>query len=212
MKKLTALFLFGLMGLFVSCVTVAPPIDVNENPRYVEFKERHLQMLENNLAGSGYINLDVYRIAVGDQFGYTGLYNGHHSPYYDDFCNALEEYTQRVEEHNAMVAIKQAEREANKDDVDFLLESSSYFIDFSKRSDEQLEAFVAKSHIILSVSSVEGAKTDRRTFDIFQNLLKHYTKAGEILYDHDKLSKDSYNDLRIAALLYDRNLKNMLYR
>ena len=240
MKKakvvLMALFLFGLvvgMTSLISCVTTST--EVQDNP-YANAKEVFKAKIEETFAKEDQVFMgrwqDYYPERPFELVSYGGgdvrnMSTGRPLSKKDHLLlkqweDAVEEvkelmltYQDRIEEHDKKVLEKiriTQNAQPKKDDVDFLLESASYFIDFSKRSDEQLETFVAKSHVILSVSSMEGAKTDRRTYDIFQNLLKHYTEAGEILYEHGKLSKDTYNDLRIAALQYDRNLKDMLYR
>ena len=209
MKRL--MLVMAMMGLFglVSCLT-HKPFDVNANIEYVELKNKYLKGLENLLSLE---SPDTYLDGVEDireiipkdciyfhNYGLSGC------PYYQDWADTIKGYKQRIDEYNARVS--EVLNKRPKDDVTFLMESSANVIDFNKRSDEQLMEFIFKAHIVLS--SVKGARTDRRTYDILKNLLSHYDKAGKILFDKGVCSKDQYNDLRIASMQHDTNLKEAL--
>jgi hypothetical protein len=223
MKRLMLMLMLMLMMVslvwMVSCAT--QPFDVNTNTEYVELKNKYFGGLENLLSKESpdtyfYLNIWDMREIIPEDCMYFRNYGLSGCPYYQDWVDTIEKggYVQRINEYNAKVS--EVQNNKPKDDVTFLAESSSNRIDFSKRSDEQLMEFLPKAHVYLggmaSLISEQGARTDRRTYDILQNLISHYVEAGRILNDHGKLPRDAYNEVRLNAVEFDKVFKSALGR
>ena len=197
------LMLVGIiLGLLVSCATIG--VD-----KYEQFKEEGFENIEMQLTSEEYreddVDLDYWLSFMS--FRLPNVSDDNVNIYREDYLRAVEErYGERIRKHNAR-AEEIRNNKPKKGDVDFLLESSSHFIDFSKRSDEQLMGFLTNAAIRLSMVFIPNVSMDRQSYDILQNLLDHFRKASVLLFEHGQLSEKEFDSFRISALEIDAGLR-----
>jgi hypothetical protein len=206
-KTLVVLMIFGLL---ISCVST----DVTRDTEYMKLFNQLVQIVDKELLGDKLILMyDCYTFMGAyadprqdyDQFG-------RHIPYSEHFQkNFVSKYRPLIEEHNNRIHAAQAANAKPQSDLEFLLESSLHAINFDKRSNEQLMTFLFEASVALAPLE-NNVKVNKNTYDKFKNLLLHYDKASEVLFNRGVMSKEQYNDFRIKSLQYDAYLKNALYR
>jgi len=85
-------------------------------------------------------------------------------------------------------------------DVSFLMESSSYTVDFKTRTDDEIEGFMFATAVIFKgVIPYANSVIDQRNYELLLNLLSHFDKAYNVLKDRKKLTKKEYEQCQQSS-------------
>ena len=93
------------------------------------------------------------------------------------------------------------------EDAMFLMESSSYTIDFKQRTTDEIQYFMMTS-VTLFRGTIPYANTaiDGRTYEILVNLVNHFNLAANELKIRKKMTSKEYNQyLEMVRIMHEQS-------